>query len=30
MGSSLPIWNNDGDTTYLKDAEGSLVDEWKW
>jgi micrococcal nuclease len=27
-GSKTPIWNNDGDTAYLKDADGSLVDEY--
>ena len=29
-GSNVPIWNNDHDTAYLKDAEGNLVDEWGW
>ena len=29
-GSSSPIWNNDGDTAYLKDNEGKLVDSWSW
>ena len=29
-GSNLPIWNNDGDTAYLKDNEGKLVDSWSW
>lgn len=29
-GSSSPIWNNDGDTVYLKDSEGNLIDIWSW
>ena len=29
-GSKTPIWNNDGDTAYLKDAGGSLIDEYPY
>lgn len=29
-GSDSPIWNNDGDTAYLRDNEGNLVDIWSW
>ena len=28
--SSSPIWNNDSDTAYLKDADGELVDEYSY
>jgi len=27
-GNDSPIWNNDGDTAYLRDNEGNLVDSW--
>lgn len=29
-GSDKPIWNNDGDTVFLFDPEGKLVDSWFW
>lgn len=29
-GSNVPIWNNDHDTSYLRDDEGNLVDKWGW
>ncbi len=29
-GSKTPIWNNDGDTAYLKDSDGSLIDEYSY
>lgn len=29
-GSKTPIWNNDGDTAYLKDANGIVVDEYSY
>jgi hypothetical protein len=29
-GSKTPIWNNDGDTAYLKDADGLLIDEYSY
>ena len=29
-GSKAPIWNNDGDTAYLKDADGSLIDKYSY
>lgn len=28
--SSVPIWNNDTDTVYLKDADGILIDEYSY
>lgn len=28
--SRTPIWNNDGDTAYLKDSDDSLVDEYSY
>jgi len=28
--NDYPIWNNDGDTAYLWDANGSLVDYYSW
>ena len=29
-GRSDPVWGNDGDTAYLEDDEGTLVDAWSW
>lgn len=29
-GSESPIWNNDGDTVYLRDSTGALVDSYQW
>ena len=29
-GSDYPIWNNDHDTAYLRDAEGELLDTYTW
>ncbi len=29
-GSEYPIWNNDHDTAYLRDAEGELLDTYTW
>jgi micrococcal nuclease len=29
-GSDKPIWNNDGDTVFLFDPEGRIVDSWFW
>ncbi|MFQ6128145.1 MAG: lamin tail domain-containing protein [Thermoplasmata archaeon] len=29
-GSGSPIWNNDGDTVYLRDSTGDLVDSYQW
>ena len=29
-GSGSPIWNNDGDTAYLKNNGGESVDSWSW
>jgi len=29
-GSKTPIWNNDGDTAYLKDSDGSLIDKYSY
>ena len=29
-GSKYPIWNNDHDTAYLRDAEGELLDTYTW
>ncbi len=29
-GSGSPIWNNDGDTVYLRDSTGALVDSYQW
>lgn len=29
-GSDSPIWNNDGDTVYLRDSSGALVDSYSW
>jgi len=29
-GSGSPIWNNDGDTAYLKDDKGKIVDILSW
>ncbi|MFC1717443.1 thermonuclease family protein [Candidatus Poribacteria bacterium] len=28
--SSVPVWNNDEDTAYLKDADGTLIDEYSY
>lgn len=28
--SWTPVWNNDGDTAYLYDADGNLVDSYSW
>ena len=27
---SAPVWNNDRDTAYLKDADGTIVDEYSY
>ena len=29
-GSSSPIWNNTGDTAYLRDANGTLIDDYSY
>ncbi len=29
-GSEYPVWNNDHDTAYLRDAEGELLDTYTW
>ncbi|NJF24938.1 lamin tail domain-containing protein [Thermococcus sp. Bubb.Bath] len=29
-GSDKPIWNNEGDTAYLYDSNGVLVDSYRW
>jgi len=29
-GSDYPIWNNDHDTAYLRDAKGELLDTYTW
>lgn len=29
-GSDAPVWNNDGDTAFLEDASGGLVDEYPY
>lgn len=29
-GGSSAVWNNDGDTIYLKDAQGNLVDQYSY
>ena len=29
-GSSRAIWNNDGDTAFLYDANGNLIDIYSW
>ena len=29
-GSKSPIWNNDGDTAYLRNSDGSLLDEYSY
>jgi hypothetical protein len=29
-GSKAPIWNNDADTAYLRDSNGTLVDEYSY
>ena len=29
-GKNQAVWNNDGDTVYLYDATGAMVDQWKY